>query len=516
MKRSILMLVNDINVNKGGINSVMFSRTHLFNNEQYDSRIVTLDDKMNYPEIEQQLKEEGRLVRSTSIINIYDFYRNKFSDDGVINEEIRAHYEKNKEREESGYHYQFEGNIARYFENGHYVKYKRWSEQGHLFVVDYFSAMRVRSIREEYHRDGYLQRKMTYHPSNNKITQMHYFTKEGFCYLSRWFNHKTDKIQRVVLFSPDKQNAKVFLNDAEFHTYFLEELCDREQQPPIFICDGPGSSPAVQRMAPQRAVRIYALHTNHLQEPYGLGAELKRSTTALLRNEDHLAPIVVLTNRQKIDIETQFSERPWNIHVISHAMETNLEAVEKTDNLVVVVGRYHKEKRMDLLIEAFSKVLDEVPDAKLHLYGDGPEKMALQKLVKQLKIGKSVTINGYTTEASRIIAQALFTVNTSKFEGQGLVMLEAMAQKTPTISFKINYIVREVYDNSAGAVVENGDVEELAEKMVDWLYNPNDTMALGQRAFEVIETNYSVKNQYRLWHQLFEAEIKRQLTPGEE
>lgn len=515
MKRSILMLANDVNVNKGGINSVMFSRTHMFNNEQYTSRIVTLDDKINYPEIEQQLKEDGRLSAETSIINIYDFYRNKFSDDGVINEEMRTHYEKNMEREEPGYHYYLEGNTARYFDNGRYVKYKRWDEEGNLFVVDYFSTMRVRSIREEYHPDGYLQRKMTYHPSNNKITQMHYFTKEGFCYLSRWFNHKTDKIQRVILFSPDRQNAKVFLNNMEFHTYFLEELCDLEQQPPIFICDGPGSSSTLQKMTAQKAVRIYALHTNHLQEPYVLGGELKRTTASLLTNEDHEAPLVVLTNRQKIDIETQFSERPWNIHVISHALEAKTEPVEKTDNLIVVAGRYHKEKRLDLLIEAFNKVLDEVPDATLHLYGEGPEKLALQKLVKQLKIGKSVSIKGYTTEVNKKVAQALFTVNTSGFEGQGLVMLEAMAQKTPTISFKINYIVREVYDNSAGAVVENGNVDKLAEKMVDWLYNPNDTKALGQRAFEVIEENYKVKNQYRLWQQLFESEIARQLTAVE-
>lgn len=508
MKRKVLMVAHDSDVNKGGINSVMFSRTYLFNNNKYSSDIVTLDDKTNYSEIEQQLKEDGRLSPNSKIINVYDFYRNKFTQGG-INEVMKQHYEKNLQREEESYQYNIDGDVARYFQNGRYVKFKRWDESGRLLVVDYFSEIRVRIVREEYHLDGYMIKKTTFHPSNNKATQVHYYTKEGFCYLTRWFNHLNGKQSRVMLFSPDKQKAVAFENNIIFHSYFLDELCSLQKIKPIVICDGPGTTNKVQAMTADKAARIYTLHTNHLDEPYKLGSKIKKRVENVLSNPDQLAPIVVLTNRQKKDLEIQFPERDWNLQVISHAIEVPDEVTKKQENLIVVVGRFSEEKRFNLLVDAFKLVLDSVPDAKLHMYGDGPTKVEIKKQIRKLKLTKSVSLKPYTLETDAKLGSALFTVNTSVYEGQGLVMLEAMAQKTPTIAFDINYIVHEVHDNSAGKVVPNGDVEKLAEAMIDWLYNPEQVKELGEKAQNLVRKEYSVKQQFEQWDTLFDQEIKR-------
>lgn len=508
MKRKVLMVAHDSDVNKGGINSVMFSRTHLFQNDKYSSDIVTLDDKTNYSQIEKQLKEDGRLAPNSKIINVYDFYRNKFTHGG-INEEMRMHYEKNLQREEDNYHYNFEGDVARYFQNGRYVKYKRWDEDGRLLIVDYFSEIRVRIIREEYHVDGYMIKKTTFHPSNNKATQVHYFTKEGFCYLTRWFNHLNGKQSRVMLFSPDKQKAKAFENNTLFHSYFLDELCSLQTEKPIIISDGASTIKKVQDMTADKAIRIYTLHTNHLEEPFNVGSKVNVKVENVLTNPDQLAPIVLLTNRQKNDLETQFPNREWNLQVISHALDVSDKKVEKQENLIVVVGRFSEEKRFNLLIDTFKIVLDSVPDARLHIYGEGPTKSAIKKQIRKLKMTKSVSLMPYTLEKNEKLAAGLFTVNTSLYEGQGLVILEAMAQKTPTIAFDINYIVQEVQNNIAGKVVPNGDIEKLAEAMVDWLYNPEQVKAIGEVAQEVVKKEYSVQQQYKLWDVLFEKEINR-------
>lgn len=506
MKRKVFMVVYDIDVNKGGINSVMFSRTHLFNNDDYSSAIVTLDDKLNYPEIERVLKEDGRLSQEATIINVYDFYRNKFTQGG-LNEESVAHYEKNMQKEEPGFHFYFENQSARYFENGRYVKYKRWTESGELLVVDYFSDMRVREIREEYHPEGYLLRKMTYHPSNNKVTQEQYFTKEGFCYLSRWFNHKTEKQQRVVLFSPNKQEARVFPNNVEFHSHFLNELCSLEDHKPVVICDGPGSSTKVQKIDSKNASKIYTIHRNHLKAPFTLGSELKVDDKKVLMNANRQAPVVVLTHKQKIDIEAQFPEKEWNIHVISHAMETQEVTVAKKDNLIVVISRLSAEKRLDLLINAFKKTVEEVPDAKLHIYGSGNEKAALTAQIKKLKLTKSIRLMGYTTVPKEKLAKALFTVNTSAYEGQSLTILEAFSVKTAALSFKVNYLVREMYKGEPiGELIENNNIDELAERMIDWLYNPETVKEYGENAYQMIKNNYTIEQQYKEWDTLIQSQ----------
>ncbi|AMA64580.1 MULTISPECIES: glycosyltransferase [Kurthia] len=509
MKRKIFMAVNDVNINKGGINSVMFSRTHLFDNDKYSTALVTLDDKTNYPEIEKQLKYEGRIAETSEVINIFEYYRNKFTR-GEVNEEIRAQYERNLQREEEGYHYQLDGKVARYFDNGRYVKYKRWDDEGRLRVVDYFSEIRVRIEREIYHIDGYLLQKETYHPSNNKVTQIHYYTKEGFCYLSRWFNHNTGKPQRIVLFSPDRQEAKVFPSNLEFHASFLEELCDLEEVKPIIICDGPGTSPKVQHIPAEKAIRIYTIHTNHLLEPYTIGSEVKPDIKHVLNNKDEDAPIVVLTNRQKIDIETQFSDRKWNIHVISNVAESELQVTKKHLNRVVTISRYNSEKRLDLLIQAFKKTVEVVPDAELHIYGDGPQKDALKKLIADLKLRKSVKLLPYTNDVFTKLSEGLFTVITSIYEGQSLVILEAMTQKVPAISFKVNYLVRELTDGTTGKVVPNGDIDALAEAMTDWLYTPEKALEVGEHAYQVVNEKYTRERQYQEWDELFEQEIAKQ------
>lgn len=508
MKRKVFMVAHDSDINKGGINSVMFSRTHLFNDDKYSSDIVTMDDKTNYSEIEKQLKEDGRLASNSKIINVYDFYRNKFTHGGK-NEEMSLHYEKNLQREEDNYHYNFEGDVARYFQNGRYVKFKRWDEDGRLLIVDYFSEIRVRIIREEYHIDGYMIKKTTFHPTNNKATQVHYFTKEGFCYLTRWFNHLTGKQLRVILFSPDKQKVMTFENNIIFHSYFLDELCELQEIKPIIICDGPSTTNKVQKMTADRAIRIYTLHTNHLDKPDKLEHKVKVKLENILSNSDQLSPIVVLTDRQKQDLETQFPNRKWNIQVISHALAIPNKTVEKQENLIVVVGRFSEEKRFNLLIDAFKIVLDSVPDARLQIYGDGPTKSEIKKQIRKLKMTKSVSLNPYTLDTNAKLASGLFSVNTSAYEGQGLVILEAMAQKTPTLAFDINYIVREVQDNIAGKVVPNGDIEKLADAMIDWLYNPEQVMALGEVAQSIVKSEYSLEQQYKLWDELFEQERVR-------
>lgn len=508
MKRKILMVVNGVDVNKGGITSVMLSRTHLFQGEIYDPTIVTLDDLTNYREIEDQLKEDGRLHKQSGITNIYEFYRNKFSN-GEINEQIQKQYEENNVLEEEGFHYQQEDGYARYFKNGRYVKYKKWDEEGRLAIVDYFSEMRVRVTREEYHPDGYLLKKITYHTANNKMTQVHYYTPEGFCYMSRWFNPKTEKQLRVVLFKPNKQDVKVFSSNLEFHSHFLEELCENEELKPIVICDGPATVKKVQAMKEEAAYRIFTLHSNHLEAPHTLGSAIKSAHQPILENTPEGTPIVVLTNRQKLDIETQFSEKNLNLHVISNAVSGQLQEVKRQDNLAVVVSRYSAEKRLDLLIQAFKKTVEEVPDAKLHLYGEGSERAALLKLVKKLKLSRSVKLYRYTKEAEKHLGSALFTVLTSTAEGQSLALLEAMSQKTAAITFGIHYIVKEVADGKCGIVVKNGDVEALSNAMTEAFYEPERMKALGEVGYEIAKQEYSQAKQYERWQTLFEQLISK-------
>lgn len=504
-KRTVFMVVWDVDVNKGGINSVMFRRTHLFNNERYRSAIVTLDDKpYGYAAIERTLHEDGRVDSEAPIINVYDYYRKKMTRDKNVSDEDREHYEELHKREEKGYKIQDDEHATLYFLNGQFVKHKKWDTNGQLASIDYYySNTRVIAYTEEYHPDGYLIRKSTYHPKNGGLNQILHYTTDGHCYLARWFNSGTGKQQRIVLFSPDTKEAVAFDNNNEFHTYFLEELARAEQAKPYFICDGPGSAFKIQQVSKDLAYRIYAIHTTVYEEPFTRGSQLKENHQRLFANKEANVPVVVLTEHQKADLEADFGDN-FDYHVISHAMNVRQLSVEKKPFVASIVSRLASEKRIDLAIKAFKMVVREEPDAMLNIYGAGDQQETLQKLIRRLKLTNHVFLKGYTTHADDVFAESQFTIITSRYEGQSLVALEAYANKTTVVTFNINYLVEEMYDNpEIASVVADEDIEALSDAMIALFKEPERAKAMGEAGYQLVQTHYSSDEQYKKWDALF-------------
>ncbi len=504
-KRTVFMVVWDVDVHKGGINSVMFRRTHMFNNERYRSHIVTFDDKQyGYAEVEKQLHDDGRLDSEASIINVYDYYRKKMTRDKNVSDEDREHYEQLHKREEKGYKIQDDEQATLYFLNGQFVKHKKWDTNGQLASIDYYySNTRVIAYTEEYHPEGYLIRKSTYHPKNGGLNQILHYTPDGHCYLARWFNSGTGKQQRIVLFGTDKKEVVSFENNTEFHAYFLEELARAEDTKPYFICDGPGSATKLQKMSPSLAHRIYAIHTTVYEEPFTQGSELKDNHKRLFANKEAHVPVVVLTEHQKADLEADFGDN-FDYHVISHAMNVRQNVVEKKPFVASIVSRLAPEKRIHLAIRAFKLVVREEPDAILNIYGTGDEEPELRKLVRKLKLTNHVFFKGYTTNADDVFAESQFTIITSLYEGQSLVALEAYANKTAVVAFDINYLVEEMYDNpKLASIVPDGDKEALSDAMIELFKDPARAKAMGEVGHELVKNHYHFADQYKKWDALF-------------
>jgi glycosyltransferase involved in cell wall biosynthesis len=118
-----------------------------------------------------------------------------------------------------------------------------------------------------------------------------------------------------------------------------------------------------------------------------------------------------------------------------------------------------KGKGQDLLIEAWPRVLERFPDAKLRIIGEGDLK---------LKPCKNVEIVGYVKDAVSEIAKASVLVFPSVWplEGFGLVMLEAMSQNVPVVAYDRG-TAPEIIDDSCGILVN-----DLAEGIIKMLEHP--------------------------------------------
>lgn len=103
--------------------------------------------------------------------------------------------------------------------------------------------------------------------------------------------------------------------------------------------------------------------------------------------------------------------------------------VDKDTYNLVTVGRLTYQKGFDILINEFKKIIDQAEDKKYHLYiiGDGEERCSLEHLVKQKKLTDNVTFLGSLTNPYNVMNIMDGFVLTSRYEGQGMVILEAKA-----------------------------------------------------------------------------------------
>src|SRR5699024_3062569 len=181
------------------------------------------------------------------------YYSNTRSEERRVGKECRYTRSKrdwssdvcSSDLHESSFFVEEHERYARYYKNGLYVKFKRWRKNGSLSHIHYFNEQRVLTHRIEFHQIGYKTREIYYSNTLENPVQELYFTKDGFCYLSKWYNAQTGKQEKVCLFSKKEKTVKTFKNNKQFHIYWLHEMCSKEKLKPFMICDGPGSAKKV-------------------------------------------------------------------------------------------------------------------------------------------------------------------------------------------------------------------------------------------------------------------------------
>ena len=149
---------------------------------------------------------------------------------------------------------------------------------------------------------------------------------------------------------------------------------------------------------------------------------------------------------------------------------------------VLAVGRLKPIKDYPTLLRAFA-LLRRRMDARLLILGEGGERHALQALAAELGLEEALSMPGFAGDPAPYFAHADLHVLSSKGEGFGNVLVEALEQGTPVVSTDCLSGPREILgDGRYGALVPVGDAVALAEAMFDALSRPVDRDGLRRRA----------------------------------
>ena len=253
---------------------------------------------------------------------------------------------------------------------------------------------------------------------------------------------------------------------------------------------------------------VHTVHSAHTSAPYQWDSPIDGLWASWLEVVDKFDAVIWPTQSQREAVERRLGRRD-NFWVVPHAVEIDPpeQAPERDPDLAVMIGRLVPLKRLDHAIQAFQRIARANPRARLALYGDGPDEERLRSLAAELGIRDAVEFHGHQPDAADSLAGAAALVLTSTYEGQSLVIVEALVRGCPVVAYDVNYGPSDlVVDGESGILVPSGDVDALAEALGAVLGHPSRLAELSAEAFAAAQQN-TPEHSMRRMARLFESVI---------
>jgi glycosyltransferase involved in cell wall biosynthesis len=172
---------------------------------------------------------------------------------------------------------------------------------------------------------------------------------------------------------------------------------------------------------------------------------------------------------------------------------------------VLAVGKQGYQKGYDRLLNAWAIVNAKYSDWHLDIYGTIAPEFKLEALASELEIKHSVSFYQPEKDIQSKYLDASIYVMSSRFEGFGMVLIEAMACGVPCVSFDCNYGPSDIiHNNEDGYIVENGDTTQLASKIKTLIENYEIRREMGVKAKRNVK-RFLPKVIVKQWDELFKS-----------
>ncbi len=151
--------------------------------------------------------------------------------------------------------------------------------------------------------------------------------------------------------------------------------------------------------------------------------------------------------------------------------------------VLVGAGRLETQKGFDLLIAAFAAIAGRHEDWRLVIWGEGSKRSELESLVQQHRLGTRIALPGNSPAPLSWVEDADLFVMSSRYEGFGNVLAEAMLAGLPVVSFDCNFGPRDIVEDGVdGVLVERENTRALAETLSRLMGDPAQRARLTRNA----------------------------------
>lgn len=233
------------------------------------------------------------------------------------------------------------------------------------------------------------------------------------------------------------------------------------------------------RFAPMDVVRVAHEATFLDAHKPGLAAQIRRWYPGL-------DAVVVPTEVDEAAYRRALAGGRARVVRIPHGLPPGRRRRSSLDSKVVAAsGRLVKGAGFDLLVEAFERVAGVHPDWRLRIYGTGGQRAALARRVRRRGLDRFVTLAERAAGPGDELADASVYALSSRFDGVGTGVLEAMAHGLPVVAFDCPYAPREIIEHRRnGMLVPPGDVAALAAGLDRLIGDAALRKAMGAHAYD--------------------------------
>ena len=153
-----------------------------------------------------------------------------------------------------------------------------------------------------------------------------------------------------------------------------------------------------------------------------------------------------------------------------------------SEKIIIHISNFRKVKRVQDVLKVFAKIRKEIP-SKLLLIGDGPERLEMEQLCRNLDLCDNVRFIGKLKAVERVLSVSDLFLLPSETESFGLVALEAMASKVPVVSSNSGGLPEVNIEGKTGFLLDVKDIDSMAKKAILLLADENKLEQFKKNAF---------------------------------
>lgn len=213
----------------------------------------------------------------------------------------------------------------------------------------------------------------------------------------------------------------------------------------------------------------------------------------------HIAPERIAAIPNGVNLDLYDAERRARMDV---RRELGLAA----DAIVVgSVGILNETKNFQLLIRVAKDVIEANRNVQFVIFGEGEERLILEKMILDLGLAGSVFLAGFRSDVARCLAALDIFALTSRSEGFGLAVAEAMASGLPCVAFDVGALAELVANGQTGWLAPAGDAEGFARRIAQLVASPQMRIDMGRASSERAKSDFSAAVMAQNYSELYES-----------